>query len=118
KASISQHTLSFRRKYIPNLTEGITTHKGMTKLKEMGFDCYVVGSDQCWRPRYSPNIYNFFLDFIKDQPDITRISYAASFGTSEWEFDSVQPRRCQELVQHFDGVSVREVSGVGLCKEY
>src|SRR5690606_40162397 len=67
KKIISQHTHAFRNKYIPNLSHKITTDRGMEELCELGFDTYVVGSDQCWRPKYSPNIYNYFLDFIQER---------------------------------------------------
>src|SRR5690606_2658069 len=56
KKVISQNTLAFRQKYIPKVTETILNDKGMEKLNLMGFNSYVVGSDQCWRPKYSPNI--------------------------------------------------------------
>ncbi len=59
---ISSETSYFRKKYIPNLSGLITDSRGMYELNSMGFDAYVVGSDQCWRPRYSPNIRNYFLD--------------------------------------------------------
>lgn len=86
KNIISENTLAFREKYIPDLSELIISSKKMKELNNKGFDAYVVGSDQCWRPRYSPCITNYFLDFAAHQKNIKRIAYAASFGTSEWEF--------------------------------
>ncbi|QQX75955.1 MULTISPECIES: polysaccharide pyruvyl transferase family protein [Aequorivita] len=118
KAIISQHTNAFREKYIPNISQRITTDKGMREHSKMGFNTYVVGSDQCWRPNYSPKITNFFLDFVRDKQNLTRISYAASFGTSEWEFNDEQTKICKDLIQKFEGVSVRESSGVQLCKNH
>src|SRR5690606_10422327 len=99
---ISQHTRSFQKKYIPHLSKKIITNAGMKELNKSGFDTYIVGSDQCWRPRYSPNITNFFLDFVEDHHPVTRISYAASFGTSDWEFDPKQTKICRQLIQKFD----------------
>lgn len=75
----------------------------------------VVGSDQVWRPSYSPNIYNYYLDFILDQPNINKISYAASFGTNEWEYTEEQTQNCKKLVKEFHKVSVRESGGQQLC---
>lgn len=118
KEIISKNTKLFQKKYIPNLSSKIITDNGMRKFSKMGFDTYVVGSDQCWRPRYSPKITNFFLDFVADKENITRISYAASFGTSEWEFNEQQTKYCRDLIQKFDAISVREHSGIDLCHAY
>lgn len=80
-------------------------------------DTYVVGSDQCWRPRYSPCLPNYFLDFAKEW-NVKRISYAASFGVDNWEFTDEQTQTCAPLAQIFDAVSVREESGIAVCREH
>ena len=60
-----------------------------------------------------------YLDFAKDIPSIKRISYAASFGVDNWnEYNKYQTNQCQELINLFDAVSVREGSGVDICKKY
>src|SRR5690554_3309721 len=64
---VSIHTKKFREKYFPELSDEIIDQKGMERLNSMGFDAYVVGSDQCWRPRYSPSIRNYFLDFRSEE---------------------------------------------------
>lgn len=56
-----------------------------------------------------------FLDFTIGQ-HVKRIAYAASFGTSKWEFTEGQTTRCAALAKQFDAISVREDSGVVLCK--
>lgn len=83
-----------------------------------GIDAYVVGSDQVWRPAFNlgPRLGQMFLDFADD--NVKKIAYAASFGTSEWEYDARQTERCKALAQKFDAISVREDSGVKLCKEH
>lgn len=81
------------------------------------FDAVVVGSDQCWRPIYSPNIYSYFLDFLQKEKRIKKIAYAASFGTDEWEFTPEQTEYCKQLLQQFDLVTVREKAAVNLVKE-
>ena len=86
-------------------------------FRENLYKAVIVGSDQTWRPAYSPNIYNFFLDFIH-RDDIKRIAYASSYGTDAWEFSRRQTARCAELAQKFDSISVRESSGVELCKTH
>lgn len=82
-----------------------------------GIDAYIVGSDQVWRPAFNlGRLYNMYLDFASDS--VKKIAYAASFGVSEWEYNSIQTKRCKELVQRFSAVSVREDSGVALCNKY
>lgn len=81
-------------------------------------DAYVVGSDQVWRPAFNlgPRLGQMFLDFADDK--VKKVSYAASFGTSEWEYDVRQTESCKKMAQRFDAISVREDSGINLCKEY
>lgn len=86
-------------------------------IKTNNFDCIVVGSDQVWRPKYNRNLNEMFLDFARNM-SIKRIAYAASFGVDEWEFSSKQTKICSVLAKKFDAISVREESGVALCKDY
>jgi len=60
---------------------------------------------------------NMFLDFW---PDFSgkRIAYAASFGGSEWIYTEEQEKTCGNLAKKFNAISVREASGVQLCKEH
>lgn len=115
---IAKNTRHFRDNYYPELSELITDQKGMDELNSMGFDAYVVGSDQCWRPIYSPSIKNYFLDFAVNDNNVKRISYAASFGVSDWEFTEEDTQACSELIQKFDAISVREDSAVDLLRYY
>lgn len=86
--------------------------------QKYGLDAYIVGSDQVWRPAFNlgPRLGNMFLDFAGD--DVKKISYAASFGCKEWEYTEEQERMCGKLAKRFDAISVREASGVDLCKEH
>lgn len=81
------------------------------------FDAYIVGSDQVWRPMYSPNIYNYYLDFIINN-NKKKIAYAASFGVDIWEYDDKTTTKCRSLICDFHSISVREYSGVDLCLNY
>lgn len=78
---------------------------------------YVVGSDQVWRPGYSPDIPAYFLDFVWESA-IRKVAYAASFGVDQWEFTPELTARCAPLAQGFHALSVREDSAVKLCKQY
>lgn len=79
-------------------------------------DAVIVGSDQVWRPKYAPDIGEAFLSFLKEEK-ICRISYAASFGVDYWEYSPKQEKMCADLAKKFRAISVREESGVKLCKE-
>ncbi len=93
----------------------------LSDIKEDNFDVIVVGSDQVWRPKYFhlfyKNIVDAFLAFAENW-NIKRIAYAPSFGTDEWEFTKEETIKCKSLIKRFDFVSVREKSGVNLCKKY
>lgn len=83
--------------------------------KSNEYDCYIVGSDQVWRPMYS-NLDNAYLSFASEWNNIIRVAYAASFGTDEWEYTKIQTEKYSKLVSLFNAISVREESGVVLCK--
>lgn len=85
------------------------------KELENVYDAFVVGSDQVWRPRYTKGLYKYFLDFVTN-PNIKKLSYAASFGCDENEYSDVQSKKCGDLIAKFDGVSVREESAIDLIK--
>lgn len=112
---ISQYTNEFIRKNIVQ-TKPTLLRKGA--FDEYDFDAYVVGSDQVWRPSYSSDFFmGYFLDFVKGK-SVKRIAYAASFGVDYWEYSLEQTVSCGELIRDFDAISVREQSGVALCKTY
>lgn len=114
---IQQHTNHFISTYIHH-TKTIMFKDGFSRQAKVGkYDAYVVGSDQVWRPRYNAFLTSMFLDFAKEEKP-KRIAYAASFGTDQWEFTQEMTSICAPLAQKFDFVSVREDSGVKLCKEH
>lgn len=97
-------------------TDSIIDYKEYIELlQKHSFDTFVVGSDQVWRPQYSPNIKDDFCIFCENRKNIKRIAYAASFGTSEWEFNEEETKECSRLAKLFDAISVREDSGITLC---
>ena len=102
-----------------NLSSRITTSKLLQKhLIGSGYDCYIVGSDQVWRPCYSPCITDYFLKEVSCSSSALKIAYAASFGTDQWEFSDEETAECSKLAQLFDFISVREKSGVRLCQKF
>lgn len=111
-----QHLVSFFRKYI-NYSNPLSTDSQMTGfVKGKSIDAVIVGSDQVWRTSFAMGYgYNYFLDFVPS--GVRKISYAASFGLSKWEYNKEQTTRIQQLLSNFNAVSVREDEGVILCKE-
>lgn len=80
------------------------------------FHAIVVGSDQVWRRPYS-ELSRQFLQYAYGL-NIRKISYAASFGidnVSEYSF--VQKVKARILLQQFSSLSVREDSGVTICRQ-
>jgi polysaccharide pyruvyl transferase WcaK-like protein len=116
KIIISKYTKEFVREHI-RTTECIPSVRHIKKLRKYNFEAFVVGSDQVWRPRYSPGISAYFLDFLGENSHVRRIAYAASFGVDHWEYNPALTRKCKKLAQKFDAVSVREDSAVELCRE-
>lgn len=108
-----EHIRQFYRQHVHHVPFGA----GAT-LNSRDFDALIVGSDQVWRPMYSPNIFDAYLSFAQGWSHVKRIAYAASFGTDAWEYNEEQTTECCRLAQMFDAVSVREESAVTLCKEH
>ena len=112
---ISHNMTSFVKKNIKQTKQRYLSSD--RSLNAHNFDACIVGSDQVWRPQYTPHVEYFFLDFLKSEK-CKRIAYAASFGIDEWTFSEAQTSRCRSLLQKFDMVSIREKSGIKLCKKH
>lgn len=100
----------------------VTTPRVKLPTAEMvdrySLDGIIVGSDQVWRPRYNHGyIDQLYLAFVQDR-NIKRVAYAASFGTDEWEYTKEEEIACAALAKKFNGISVRENSGVALCCDH
>ncbi len=114
--TISQHTSRFLAEKI-RTTELLKSEKDFFHLSNYKFEAFVVGSDQVWRPKYSPDLKNHFLGFLGNESKTKRISYAASFGVDDWEYTPAQTQICNQLAKQFHSISVREDSGVLLCEK-
>ncbi|MBR5297071.1 MAG: polysaccharide pyruvyl transferase family protein [Parabacteroides sp.] len=115
--TIYVNTLQFVERYMLPRTEIICTSEEWRQLqKKYQFEAYVVGSDQVWRPAYANPISRYFFSFLKEEKEIKRLSYAASFGVEEWTFSDKETQECRKLIQLFDAVSFREESGIVLCE--
>lgn len=87
-------------------------------VKQYRLDGIVVGSDQVWRAKYNgDHIEDMYLKFVEGKA-IRRVAYAASFGVDKWEYTPEQTEACSRLAQQMDHISVREKSGIDLCRDY
>lgn len=111
------HTLYTRQFMKNNLNLYFVRDDNLVVEKGL-FDCLLVGSDQVWRPRYNGKQQShMFFDFAECW-NIKRVAYAASFGVGEWEYSKKRTKVNARLAKLFDAISVREDSGVRLCREY
>ena len=110
----------FRNKYIEQSTKIYYSHKDLVENPPSA-DIYIVGSDQVWnmfggQADKAVNVINvYFLNFGGSA--IKRISYAASFGREKNELDNNFINMITPLLKKFDYVSVREKSGLEICKQ-
>ena len=111
-----KHLVSFVKKYL-NYSKPLSTDGQMSGfVKGKSMDAVIVGSDQVWRTGFAMGYgYNYFLDFVP--AGVRKLSYAASFGLSQWEYNNEQTLRIKQLVSDFKAISVREDEGVQLCKD-
>lgn len=103
------------KKNYPPLTRRYTTIEELRADPPVA-DCYIVGSDQTWNPDISgKQMLAYFLDF--GERSIRRVSYASSFGKSEWDYPGELTAHVKELLHSFYAVSVREQQGANICKD-
>lgn len=112
-----RHLVRFVKQHIP-YTKPLYSKVQMTDfVSQNNVQTVIVGSDQVWRAGFALNYgYDYFLDFAPK--GVTKLSYAASFGLSEWEYTEEQSQKIRQLVDSFKAVSVREDEGVKLCWKY
>lgn len=115
-----KYILPFKKKrYLGTISPELKSNDELRKyIEKEVFDAYVVGSDQVWRPMYSPHIMTYFLDFLIDNRKVKKIAYAASFGVDYWEFSKHETECAQALAPLFDVITVRESSGIPLVETY
>lgn len=99
--------LNFRKKYL-NMTPKFSSKDELNILNDY-LDMYITGSDQVWRKQITrSNMTTYFLDFAKNK---NKVSYAASFGTDDFEGTEEELEECKCLLRTFYNISVREETG-------
>ena len=94
-------------------------YKSLSDLRKFcpKYDAVIVGSDQVWNfSWYSDKIEKidtFFLNFLNES---RKVAFACSFGKNNID-DIDCKEKIKQLLEKFDYVSVREESGVDICKK-
>lgn len=111
---VTQFTMRFIDSYINRRIV-----RSYSDIKESDYEVLIVGSDQVWRSSYMKQLggYATFLDFAKDW-NVRKLAYACSFGSSEWAFTPEDTKYITDLLKQFNIVTVREASGIELCRNY
>lgn len=105
KRKAQKAVLMFAKRYM-NLTPMPYYSGRQFKLFPPKADCHIVGSDQVWQGD-APFRY---LNYVPD--DKIKLSYAASFGRNFMPEDIVD--KIKPLLMRFDGISVRETTGLSI----
>lgn len=110
----TQKTMDFIGKYFT-----ISEFRPVEKMAEYNQLCdnFMLGSDQLWT-KLSIELtgYTFFLDFAA--PEKRKIAFATSFGNEKFTGTEEQKCYASSILKTFDYISVREQSGISLCKEH
>lgn len=99
----------FSDKYLPKTSTYLSIDELRNNPPEA--DCYIAGSDQIWNTSF-PNGSDpcYYLDF--GSSNILKVSYAASFATSEIE--QGKENLVQTFLKNFNRISVREKSALNI----
>lgn len=107
----------FRSKYL-TLSQKTYYNAVDYDREQWDYDLVIVGSDQVFRYEFVKDFAGiFFLGFLPEP--CRRVAYAASFGVDQWEGadDSGLTEEVAGDLAKFDAISVREASGVDICRD-
>ncbi|WP_076453806.1 polysaccharide pyruvyl transferase family protein [Zobellia uliginosa] len=79
----------------------------------LGYDTYIVGSDQVWNPNNGTNIAPYFLTFAPKEAN--KVSYASSFGVGS--IDGTYYDQYRKWINNLKHISTRESDGVNIIKD-
>lgn len=107
----------FRNKFIKQSQKEYYSYDELQK-NPPDAEVYITGSDQIWNlflliNKSLTTMKVHLLDF--GDSSVRRIAYAASFGEKQLDNDSIEI--FAPLLKKFDYISVREKSGVAICKQ-
>ena len=114
---ITQHTQPFIDKWLQPFSPVYYNSSAYKSIRDLKCDAYIVGSDQVWRKGCMEEIKDYYFSPI-DVRTAKLIAYAASFGIDKWAYSKKETRFCTQKLKEFTAVSVREDSGMELCKRH
>ncbi|MEC4116372.1 polysaccharide pyruvyl transferase family protein [Myroides phaeus] len=106
----------FKKKYIKSSPLLYTTVALNDFIKRENIQTVIVGSDQVWRADYTPFLEDMFFCFLQSNTSVRKVGYAASFGKDTINYSSFQHSLIKNSLKEFSLVSVREDSGVRICR--
>lgn len=107
-----QFTVDFLARYFK-----VGRNRSFNKMYEFNQFCdsFMLGSDQMWTGDTTKLVgYTFFLDFV--EKNRKKIAFSTSFGRGDFYADEKVIETAGDFLRRFDAVSVREKSGVDVCK--
>lgn len=108
-----QFTVNFLSKYFH-----IGKNRSFDKMNEFNNFCdsFMLGSDQMWTGGNTDLVgYTFFLDFV--DKNRKKLAFSTSFGHGDFYASDEVINTAGDFLKRFDAVSVREKSGVRVCKD-
>ncbi|SMO96761.1 polysaccharide pyruvyl transferase family protein [Gracilimonas mengyeensis] len=112
---IKNRTGKFRKKYLPDSSKVFDEVSLKQNYPEA--DLYIVGSDQVWNYDITKeDQLLYYFNFLKNNEK--RISYAASFGLDEKDYNPSNASEIRDHLKKFSGISIREEVGVNICKSF
>lgn len=110
--NVDRHFDHFRSEFIKSTRTEYHSHSDLV-YDSPDVDILAVGSDVVWGSLGKDPVY--FLDFGDEK--IKRISLAASFGKCDDCLENNDLIILEKALERIDSISVREDSGVGICKK-
>ncbi len=108
-----QFTVDFLSKYFR-----IGKNRSYDKMYEFNNFCdsFMLGSDQMWVGVNTDLVgYTFFLDFVDKNKK--KLAFSTSFGHGDFYAPDEVIQTAGDFLKRFDAISVREKSGVKVCKD-
>lgn len=109
----TEENIKFMEKYFP-----VTKKRTIDEMEQCNKFCdsFMLGSDQLWVQNYVNLVgHTFFLDFVENEKK--KIAYSTSLGYDQYKGTEEEKCVAKTYLQRFDAISVREASGVRICKE-
>lgn len=112
----NKYDLPFIKEYVKTVTVNSKTSGDIYKsIVENKFDTIIIGSDQIWRDKWMSVECAFLSQFAGYKPNI--FSYAASFGTPEWQWSNDTNFLISKSLRNFQDISVREEDAVNQLRD-